>query len=226
MKKVLLVAGVALISAAAGAVAGYHFAVRRLNDEYNEVMEAEIERTRAYYESKKKYPTPQDAVKDLIKEDAAKAAVDETEVSSKDLERIVKKLKYNAVQDGVAPEMEPDPRMNVFRKGSSGEDETFEAEVAGRDKSKPYIISDRENHENPDEYDQLTLTWYRGDKVLADAKDEEYDLAYLGGEENLNFGHRSNDPNVVYIRSDKLKAIFEVLLSTGKYSVEVQGLDG
>jgi len=223
MKKFLLVVGVALISAAAGGAAGYQLAVRRLNDKYNEQMEEEIERTRTYYESKTKYPTPQDAVKDLIG-DAAIAAVDHREPTNEELERVVQKLKYNAVEGGVAPPMEFDPRQNVFN-GASDEDESFEAEVASRDRTRPYIISVRENRENEEEYDNVTLTYYRGDDVLCDDKDEPYDIKYVG-EENLRFGHRSNDPNAVYVRSERLKANFEILLSTGKYSVEVLGLDG
>ena len=40
---------------------------------------------------------------------------------------------------------------------------------------------------------------------------------------DLRFGHGSNDPNVVYIRNDRLKAEYEVLLNSGSYQEEILG---
>lgn len=224
MKKALMFGATAVISAAAGAVAGYIFAVKRLNALYNEQMEEEIERTRIFNDQKK-YSTPQEAVEELIaKREAAEAAVDGREVPTEALERIVRHLRYDQVKDGVAPEAKD--HRNIFNMGeSSGEDETFAEEVENRDTTKPYIISDEESMQNEPEYDQITLTWYEGDSVLADDKDEVVEKAQRTvGLENLRFGHRSNDPNIVYIRNEKLHADFTILRHTGKYAVEVAGL--
>lgn len=223
MKKALMFGATAVISAAAGAVGGYMFAVKRLNARYNEQMEEEIARTRVFNDQKK-FKTPQEAVEELIaKRDAMEAVMEETEVSTENLERIVKHLRYDQVKNGVAPEAKD--HRNIFDVGpSSGEDETFAAEVEARDHTKPYIISDEESMTNEPGHDQITLTWYEGDSVLADDKDEPVEkMQRTIGLENLRFGHRSNDPNIVYIRNERLTADFTVLRHTGKYSVEVAG---
>lgn len=223
MKKALMFGATAVISAAAGAVGGYMFAVKRLNARYNEQMEEEIARTRVFNDQKK-FKTPQEAVEELIaKRDAMEAVMEETEVSTENLERIVRHLRYDQVKDGVAPEAKD--HRNIFDVGpSSGEDETFAAEVEARDHTKPYIISDEESMTNDPGHDQITLTWYEGDSVLADDKDEPVEkMQRTIGLENLRFGHRSNDPNIVYIRNERLTADFTVLRHTGKYSVEVAG---
>jgi hypothetical protein len=41
--------------------------------------------------------------------------------------------------------------------------------------------------------------------------------------EVLVFGHGSGDPNVVYIRNEKLQAEYEVLRDPGSYEIEVLG---
>lgn len=223
MKKALIFGATVVISAAAGAVCGYMFAVRRLNALYNEQMEAEIERTRVFND-RKQFATPQEAVEELIaKKEAAVSAVDGTEVPTEALERIVKHLRYDQVKDGVAPEAKD--HRNIFEVGpSTGEDDTFPEEVANRDHTRPYIISDEENMLNETGYDQITLTWYEGDSILADDKDEVVErMQKTIGLENLRFGHRSNDPNIVYVRNEKLTADFTILRHTGKYSVEVAG---
>lgn len=223
MKKALMFGATAVISAAAGAVGGYMFAVKRLNARYNEQMEEEIARTRVFNDQKK-FKTPQEAVEELIaKRDAMEAVMEETEVSTENLERIVKHLRYDQVKNGVAPEAKD--HRNIFDVGpSSGEDETFAAEVEARDHTKPYIISDEESMTNEPGHDQITLTWYEGDSVLADDKDEPVEkMQRTIGLENLRFGHRSNDPSIVYIRNERLTADFTVLRHTGKYSVEVAG---
>lgn len=113
---------------------------------------------------------------------------------------------------------------NIFRDPRP--QRTFDEEVAERDPEHPYIIAVTEHLSNDSNYSQETVTWYEGDGVLADDRDEIVDdpdaTIGLG---NLQFGHRSDDENVVYIRNDRLLIDFEVLRHDGKFSVVVMGLD-
>lgn len=222
MKKALLLAGISLVSAAIGGFVGYRLAVNQLDEKYNELMEAEIERTRVFEATRKPFSTPKEALDARLA--ASGPGIIREVVTDKQLGQIIKKLQYNKVEDGVAPPMTFDPRVNVF-EGSTGEDATFAEEVAGRDHSKPYIVSSRENLENEDECDQITLTYYAGDGVLTDANDEPYEKDYVGEQHLGMFGHRSNDPNVLYVRNEKVDAIYEILKSDGAYAIEVLGLD-
>jgi hypothetical protein len=90
----------------------------------------------------------------------------------------------------------------------------------------PRVISVNEYFNDMPRYEKVTVTWYEGDSVLTDQDDavvEEFVVAI--GEGNLLFGHDSGDPNVVYVRNDRLSTDYEVVRSEGSYRVDVLGLD-
>ena len=85
-----------------------------------------------------------------------------------------------------------------------------------KDEESPYVISPDEFGEI-DEYEQITLFYY-DDKKLADDMDELVeDVDNTVGYDSLErFGEYEDD--VVYVRNDRLKSDFEILLSLKKYS--------
>lgn len=106
--------------------------------------------------------------------------------------------------------------MNVFSDNSSEADE--------RNPNKPFILTQREFEEGEHDYAQNTLTYYEGDDVLTDERDQPiHNKRPVVGDDNLQFGEKSNDPNIVYIRNNHLEVDFEVCRSTGTFSEEVLG---
>lgn len=81
---------------------------------------------------------------------------------------------------------------------------------------KPYVISPDEFGEF-EEYEKISLTYY-ADEVLADENDEEVDdVDEIVGEESLNhFGDYEDDS--VFVRNDRLKCDYEILLDQRNYS--------
>lgn len=81
---------------------------------------------------------------------------------------------------------------------------------------KPYVISPDEFGEF-DDYDTISLTYY-ADQVLADDDDELVeDIEETVGFESLNaFGEYEDDS--VFVRNDRLKCDYEILLDQRKYS--------
>lgn len=81
---------------------------------------------------------------------------------------------------------------------------------------KPYVISPEEFGEF-EEYEKISLTYY-ADKVLADENDEEVDdVEEIVGKESLNhFGEYEDDS--VFVRNDRLKCDYEILLDQRNYS--------
>jgi hypothetical protein len=111
---------------------------------------------------------------------------------------------------------------NVFSGDLSFWD--YDVELQYRNDGQPYVIHYDEFMNNETNYPQETLTYYRGDDIVADQQDSPiYNYASLMGE--LRFGHGSNDPNVVYIRNDQIHMEWEILLHEGSYSYEVAGID-
>lgn len=99
-------------------------------------------------------------------------------------------------------------------------------ELRTRTPERPYVVHREEFFEETEEehYRQRTLTYYNGDDVLVDEDNSPiYNYVQVVGE--MKFGHGSGDPNVVYVRNEKLKAEYEIVLDSGLYSVEVLGHD-
>lgn len=247
VKRALIIGATAVVSAGLGLAAGYKLAVHRLNATYNEQMEDELAKTRAYYErNTKPFADPTEAVKALkpeevveVKEEARQAAVEmpDEEIPLQTLERVLDGLKYNKITPRVsAPttvqvkeRVVTPTQHNVFERDvlAAEDDPEHESMMEDRASETIYLVSQEEHMENPHEFQVVTLTFYDGDQVLADEEDkviEKLEKA-IGAKENLQFGRWSGDGNVVYIRNETLDAEFEILRSTGKYAVEVLGLD-
>lgn len=112
-------------------------------------------------------------------------------------------------------------RRNIFDDANDNWD--YELERSSRTKENPYVIHADEF--NADEFgwsSQTTLTWYEGDQILTDSNDVPiYNPHTVVGE--LRWGHGSGDPNVVYIRNERLQAEYEVLRDEGSYEIIVLG---
>lgn len=87
--------------------------------------------------------------------------------------------------------------------------------------SKPYVISPEEFGEFG-EYEQISLTYY-ADQVLADDNDERIkDVDDVVGVESLtHFGEYEDDS--VFVRNDRLKCDYEILMDTRTYSEILKG---
>lgn len=111
--------------------------------------------------------------------------------------------------------------VNIFPNETDHWD--YEEEEANRqDPNVPYIIHVDEYFANEKGYIQSTLQYYQGDNILCDEQDVPvYNPEKIVGK--LEFGHGSNDPNVVYVRNEKLEAEWEVLRDHGHFQTEVLG---
>ena len=111
--------------------------------------------------------------------------------------------------------------VRVFRTGA--DDWNYEAELSTRTPERPYVVHQDEFFSNEMGFHQDTLTYYERDDIMVDSDDTPmYDYKKLMGD--LLFGHGTTDPNVVYIRNEKLELEWEILLHTGSFSEEVLGV--
>jgi hypothetical protein len=112
-------------------------------------------------------------------------------------------------------------RVNIFLDADSGWN--YEYEIQHRTPDVPYVIHADEFINDEMGYKQKTVTYYETDDIMADEADVPiYNWPTLMGE--LKWGHGSKDKNVVYIRNEKEHKEWEVLLHSGSYEIEVQGL--
>ena len=239
-------------SAVAGTAVGYFVAKKRLELRYEELSKREIAEAKQFYSVLNKrddFETPASAVESLGLTEAAEALMKyqgKDKISkARSLENdpvyiAGKALKYgDKIEDGDTVSVEVHEAMrvetdstlvevtrNVFTDSQPADDNfDYDEEVKSRTPDAPYVITHDEYMEAEPEYNQVILTYYIGDDVLTDDKDQPIDEtdATVGDDNLLRFGHGSKDNKIVYVRNDRLDLDFEILQSHGSYVEEVLG---
>lgn len=91
---------------------------------------------------------------------------------------------------------------------------------------EPRVISVDECFNDESDVQTFTLTWYEGDRVLVDSDEDVFeDVDEAIGYNNLRFGERSNDANVVYVHNPTFNLNYEIVRHPGTYKTDVLGLD-
>jgi hypothetical protein len=115
--------------------------------------------------------------------------------------------------------------VNVLRAPEDEADWDWEQEKQARTAELPYVITKSEFFNDEYEFTQDTVTYYAGDGILVDALEKPiYNHTHFIGH-NLAFGHGSGDQNVFYVRNEKERMEWEVILDEGRYEVQVLGLE-
>jgi hypothetical protein len=105
-------------------------------------------------------------------------------------------------------------------------DEIEETQEEKIDTENPYIVSVEEYMQERQDLDKVTLTYYEGDDVLCDDRDVailDYET-FIGNDALSRFGHLSKDPNVVYVRNEKIEIDYEILKDHRSFSEAVLGI--
>ena len=115
---------------------------------------------------------------------------------------------------------EDENMINIF---VNDDDWDYAVELPNRSPDRPYVIHVDEYVADEMEFDHhVTLMYYAGDDILVDELDVPiYNYQKIVGE--LKFGHGSQDPNIVYVRNEKLQLEYEILNNPESFQVEVLG---
>lgn len=217
-KPMVLVAA-SVVSLAAGVNIGLFIGNRRLKTKYEEYAAKEIAEARLHYarlHKQDEYATPEKAAAALLVE------VTPVEIPEEVVEVI---REYGG---------DPRPQLsaeNIFQRDPIPERtlvETSEKFTSPVNPNGPYVITEDEFNDNEVGYNQVSLTYYAGDDILADEQDapilEETETV---GDALMRFGEGVTEggENIVFVRNTKIELDFEVTRSHGKYSVEVAGMD-
>jgi hypothetical protein len=223
-----------------GGGGGYFIAVKKLNKEYDEKLIKELQETKEFlqFTMDEEKATPEnidfneyavevEVVEDahgVSVKDAAKVMVNYAGVEKVDDEVLKAYDVLNRIPKESTDEV-VEETVNVFDTADGVVVWDQASEEAQRDPLIPYVISEDEFMQNDPNHDQTQLTYFQGDDILADVKDEVIsDVNGTVGEDNLTkFGHGTESPNTVFIRNEKLDLDFEVERSFSSYAEEVQG---
>lgn len=116
-----------------------------------------------------------------------------------------------------------DPMAGLPSEDSDDEDDEDDAADAVLDQTIPFVISADEFIEDEEHFTKATVTWYAGDGALIDEDETPIrnPLELLGTGFSGQFGNKSDDDRIVYIRNRSLQVDFEVKLHDGSYVEEV-----
>ena len=90
---------------------------------------------------------------------------------------------------------------------------------------EPYVISLEEFSEEKDNFDKTTLYYYELDDTLTEQNDEIITDIYstIGDNALSSFGEDSQDPEIVYVRNEKISTDYEVVRHDASYATVVLG---
>lgn len=223
-----------ILGAAASFASGWFAASKMLESKYSDIAEGEIMEAKAYYQGINRVgdqATPQQLTKALgIEVDEAKEdrVIREVLASYRPSKDAKPPVEGKVVVDGPEVTIEADEvDVNIFVNDEpiARDDYDEELEESMRDHDQPYVISSEVYFEGAMGYEQASVTYYEGDDTLAGSDDKSIDdVDGVVGEDNLHrFGHGSKDPNIVYVRNEKIEVDFEITRSKGEYGTEVMG---
>jgi hypothetical protein len=235
----LVVIGTSVVSAAAGAVAGYFYArkelVTRLNEEYDERLEMEIERTKDHYQALYKVgdenadPMTVLSRRTPKRPEGIEADDNEPFPNNRDrvmnpaevaeAERLVQGLRYgppNIVVEPATPGLKKTVNVFSHTEPTPGDPASDE---------KPYVLTAEEFHAGLLGHDTSSLTLYSDLMLVNEREEPMLDVPREIGLDNLKkFGaDPGGDPNTIYIRNTRLGIDFEINRSEMTYA-EVVGL--
>lgn len=218
---------------AIGAFGSFFVLSKKLKTKYEQIADEEIANMKAHYDAKLR------ALENREEKATLESVKKDIDVRTEEGDEGGGHTPYHTMYapGGSEPEKAPDPTVvNIFNNNNDDPEVEMtdgwdiEAELAFRaaNPGEPYVVHRNEHEEGPEgpeEYEKFTLTYFEGDDVLCKEDDSIIeDQDGVVGLVNLSrFGHGSDDPNIVYIRNDKLKVDLEVVHSDGKYASEVAG---
>lgn len=211
------------IGATLGGLTAWYITMRKAKKDLEKQVAEEVEQVKEHYRAREMARQGEAEKPDLA--DLEQAYQDKVQEAGYDAPIPAPVININA---------RPEHR-NAFDESAKEEEKAgpvvpvwdYAAELEGRDPNWPYIIHEDEFRENEPEHEQGAYTFYEGDEVLCDDRDNMIPLLdEKVGLHHLNqFGHGSGHPDVVFIRNEALSTDFEITRHSGHYAVEVQGLD-
>lgn len=234
------------VGVAAGFAVGYFVMGKRLETKYEKIADEEITQMRDHYhqlgvalrgEAERRKP-----LEELVVErgyvsnegvrreytEAEQAAIDEVAAKHSDPseEAEAEDIAASAVPTETVAEVAPPETQNVFGNADETDDWDYAEEASKRERDVPYIIHVDEFRQNEPSHEQVTLTYYEQDDILADSRDTTVDdMDEVVGLGNLGrWGHGSNDPNITYVRNEEMKLDVEILRDRGSFHETVHAI--
>lgn len=212
--------GIFLVGVAVGAAAGFYFGHRwnreKIRAEAFEESQKEVEKIReAYRPGTTVVEEPKPSIEDVIEE---RGYLSEGTVEA------IKKPSTSRRRPTRPPVVTQEPPPLVTEDAIAGL-WSYEDELAARTEEEPYVIHQNEFMNSESQYPQVTYTYYANDDVLVGEDERPIPHGDLVvGQNNLKWGHGTDDIDVVFVRNDKLALEMQICRVYQSYEETVLGL--
>ena len=146
-------------------------------------------------------------------------SIERDETLARESQAIAEDLKYYDLDTIDPEEVEPNVKFSPDDFPEEVPPNRRFADTDPEDPSRPYVISVDEFMDDEPDYSKTTLMYYEGDDILADEKDRVIrSLDKLIGDDAVTqFGQRSGDNNLVYVRNERMEADYEICREERSY---------
>lgn len=202
--------GSVAVAFAAGAGAGYLLSKKQ----FEGIADREIQ------EFKEEYAARQEAHIIAIEK------ANQNKIEKGELPTMVEELGY--VSTGAGEEPDEVITTSVFDNAQRVPDWNQEAEEELRKTELIYILTKDEFFTNKWDFEEQQFTYYEGDDVVCDNHGDVMVtnvVEQLGTDCLSKFGYGSNDEDVVYLINERLRNVYEITRTDGKYSETVLGIE-
>lgn len=221
---------------AAGTAGGYLLAKKRITKAFELELDVQIKEAKDHYKglstitTEKPYSSPEEAVAALIPETpknvqaALKTYGGHTLPAPRTIAPVVIDEALEEEESGTVIREVIQPKdQNIF----AAPPVTIDLGESVREPGRPYLITEEDFMQNEHDFSQTTFTYYAGDRILANTRDEVMDqVNQIVGHANLEkIQDLPEGKNTIYVRNEKYDSDYEIVVSMGKYSIEVAGLD-
>jgi hypothetical protein len=198
------------IGVVVGFVVGYRWNKEKIKAEAFKQSEIEVAKIREVYQQRIVAAQPKPSVDEVIEEKGYSPVEEE-----------------RPTKPPVPVTPASAPPVVIYDGGKSKDrDWNFPEELSKRSPDHPYIIHQDEFMQDESAYSKTIYTYYAGDDTLVDTDGHPLPHADLVvGQDNLKFGHGTDDIDVVYVRNEKLELEMEICRSAERYDEAVLGLD-
>lgn len=238
-QQIIVLVAVGVAAAAAGAAVSHFITKKIVKTRLQEIMDEELERTKRFYENREHIAIdksePVTDPEDMLFYLAAAKLVKEKGDDPANLETFLARGENEFLAEGPSPTLqklaEAGQEAVAVKKNAFDQEDITKLWTAQNDaaiaEDKPHVITKQEFFEAENDWPQISYTYFDGDGVLADEKEDMVpDVEASVGQMNLTrFGWLSEDNNTVYVRNPEAEIEFEVVQSMGTYAAEVHGFN-
>ena len=191
------------VGAVVGFYVGYRYNKEKLKLEAFKQSEEEVAKIREQYQQKMVAATPKPSAEEIVEE----KGYDKPQVT------------YDRPL--------PAPVPGVVEPEATKPEWDYEKELERRTKSEPYVIHQDEFVHDENGYNHVVYTYYAGDDVMVD-EENGHPLPHADivvGLNNLQFGHGTDDDDVVFVRNDRLEIEMEICRTQDSYEEKILGIE-